>query len=66
MSNIIPRLELNEQLTNTFIDQRIEFNELNIKIYNYIEWQDIEEGKKSDLPKIKETFKDILFRDWDA
>ena len=40
MSNIIPHLEISEQLTNTVIDQRIEFNELNIKIFNYIEWQD--------------------------
>ena len=66
MSDIIPHLETSEQLTNTVIDQRIEFNELNRKIFDYIEWQDLEEGRKSDLPKIKETFKDIIFTDWDA
>ena len=66
MSDIIPHLEISEQLTITIIDQRIEFNELNTKISDYIEWQDSEEGRKSDLPKVKETFKDILFTDWDA
>ena len=66
ISNTIPHLEISEQLTNKVIDQRIEFNEINIKISNYIEWQDTEEGKKSDIPKIKENFKGILFTDWDA
>ena len=66
MSNIVPHLEISEQLTNIVIDQRIEFNELNTKIYDYIEWQDLEEGRRSNLPKIKETYKDILFTDWDA
>ena len=52
-------------MTNAAIDKRIEFNELNTKISYYIEW-DSEEGRNSDLPKIKENFKDILFTDWDA
>ena len=38
MSDTIPHLEISEQLTCTVIDQRIEFNELNIKISDYIEW----------------------------
>ena len=62
----ILHLEISEQLINTVIDQRIEFNELNTKISDYIEWQDLEEGRKSSIPKIKETFKDISFTDWDA
>ena len=66
MSDIIPHLEISEQLTNTVIGQRIEFNELNTKIFDYIEWKESEVGRKSSLPKIKETFKDILFTDWDA
>ena len=63
MSDIIPHLEISEQLTNTIIDKRIELNELNTKFSDYIEWQDSEEGRNSCLPKIKETFKDILFTD---
>ena len=46
MSDIVPHLEISEQLTNTVIDQRIEFNEINTKIYDYIEWQDSEEGRR--------------------
>jgi len=38
ISNIIPHLNTSEQLTNIIIDQRIEFNELNSKISDYIEW----------------------------
>ena len=66
ISGIVPHLEINEKLTNTVIDQRIEFNELNTKISDHIEWQDSEEGRRSNLPKIKETYKDILFTNWDA
>ena len=33
MSDIIPHLEISEQLTNIVIDQRIEFNELNTEIF---------------------------------
>ena len=66
ISGIVPHLEISEQLTNTVIDQGIEFNELNTKIFDYIEWQDSEEGRRSDLPNIKETYKDILFTDWDT
>ena len=57
MSDIIPHLEISEQLTNTVIDQKIDFNEVNTKISDYIEWQDSEEGRKSSLPKIKENLK---------
>ena len=46
MSNIIPHLEMRENLIGTVIDKRIEFNELNTKISDYIEWQDSEEGRK--------------------
>ena len=66
MSNIVPHLEISEQLTNIVIDQRIEFNELNTKISDYIEWKYLEEGRRSNLQKIKETYKGILFTDWDA
>ena len=46
ISDIVPHLEISEQLTNTVIEQRIEFNELNTKISDYIEWQDSKEGRK--------------------
>lgn len=66
ISNIIPYLNTSEQLTNIIIDQRIEFNELNSKIFDHIEWQESDEGKRSNLPNISERHKDILFIDCDS
>lgn len=66
ISNIIPHLNTSEKLTDIIIDKRIEFNELNSKISDYIEWQDSDEGKRLSLPKINKRHKDILFTDWDS
>lgn len=55
-----------DQLTDKEIVQRTKFNDLNTKIYDYIEWQESKEGRSVNLPKIEETHKDILFTYWDA
>lgn len=34
-------------------------------ISQFISWQEYKEGRKNDLPKNKESHKDILFTDWD-
>lgn len=44
----------------------MKFNDLNTKISKFIKWQESEKGKKSNLPDIQETHKDILFTNWDA
>lgn len=54
------------QLPAKAIDQRTEFTDLNTRISKFIEWQETEEGKRANLPKIEETHKDILFTDGDA
>jgi len=47
------------------VDQRLEYEELNKRILEFISWQEFEEGKKADLSNIEESQKDILFVDWD-
>jgi len=66
MSHIAPYLITSDQLKDKAIDQRTEFTVLNKRISKFIEWQEIEEGRRANLPEIKETHKDILFTDWDV
>jgi len=66
LSHITPYLTISDQLTDKAIDQRTEFNDLNTKISEFIEWQETEDGKKANISEIEETHKDIPFTDWDA
>ena len=56
--------ESSDKLNNQLIDKRLEYEELNKRISEFISWQEYEEGKKADLPNIEEFHKDILFTDW--
>lgn len=58
-------------VTSTTICQQIEKvrNELDQAeetISEYLEWQDSEEGKAANFPQIYETYKDILFMEWNT
>lgn len=66
MSHITPYLTASDQLIDKGINHRTNFNDLNTRIIEFIEWQETEDSRKSNLPKIEETHKDILFTDWDA
>lgn len=66
MSHVTPYIVNSDQLTDKAIDQRIGFNDLNIRISEYIEWKEIKEGHSASFLEIEETHKDILFTDWDA
>jgi len=43
------------------IQQRTEFNDLNTRIFEFIEWKETKEGRRANLTEIEETHKDILF-----
>ena len=66
MSQITPYLTTSDRITDKEIDQRTEFTDLNTRISEFIELQEIEEGRKANLSEIDETHKDILFIDWDS
>lgn len=66
MSHIARYLITSDQLIDKVIDHRTDFNDLNKRISEFIEWQETEQGKRANFPKIKETHNDIPFTDWDA
>ena len=66
MSHITPYLITSNQLIDKAIDQRTEFTDLNTRISEFIERQEREDERKSNLPEIEETYKELPFTDWDA
>ena len=64
MLHVTHYLITSDQLIDKAIDQRTEFNDLNTKISEFIEWKETEEDRRANLPEIEETHKDILFIDW--
>ena len=45
---------------------RLEYDEILKKIFNFITWQNLEDGRKYDLPKLGESHKEILFANCDS
>jgi len=61
-----PYCEINDKLTSQVVDMRLENDEIHKMISDFITWQESEDGKKTDLMKLEESHKDILFTDWDS
>ena len=53
-------ISINEQVEKA----RDELNQAEEAITAYLEWQDSNQGKAANLPRILETYKDILFTEW--
>jgi len=56
--------------TNALVDQainsRLEFEEADDKITDYISWKNIEKGRATKLPMIEESHIEILFLEWET
>lgn len=50
---------------NQLSDLRTYCREFEERISNLIEWQDSSKGISSNLPKIEESHKDIVFQEWE-
>lgn len=50
---------------NQASDVRVNFNEIDDNIFEYIAWQGTLEGREIDLPRIEESHKEILSTAWE-
>jgi len=66
ISQINPYCKTSDKLANQVIDMRFEYDEIHKSVSEFITWQELEDGRKADLPKLEESHKDILFTDWDS
>ena len=54
-----------DQLVTQISNQRTYYEEIDDKVSKYIDCQDIAHGRVTDLPRLEESIKDIIFGDWD-
>eukprot|EP00253_Pinus_taeda_P019687 PITA_19687 len=57
--------ELSDKITNQVADLRNDYDQIDRRVTKYLAWQDGEEGKRANAPRIKENHKELLFNKWD-
>lgn len=58
--------ETSDKLKSQVMEMRLKYDEILKKVSNFITWKNSEDGRKSDLPKLEESHKEILFANWDS
>ena len=53
--------ETSDRLTSQVIEKRLKYDEILKRVSDFINWHNLEDGRKSNLPKLKESHKEILF-----
>lgn len=59
-----PLCEITTAIVDKSVEARQELEQVDETLTNFLVWQDSLEGQASDLPKIIEAHKDILFLEW--
>jgi len=54
----------NDSLIDQMFELRTYYEDINNKISDFIIWQDNTKGMKANLPRIQDSYKDLLFRYW--
>ena len=53
-------------LIDQVVNTRLEFEDTDYKVTNYLSWQSIKDGRAAKFPKIEESHKEILFSEWET
>ena len=59
-----PLCEITTSLVDKLVEARQDLEQVDETLTSFLAWQDSLEGQASDLPKILESHKDILFLEW--
>lgn len=59
-----PLCDLIASLSEKSTNARIELEQADETINNFLEWQDTDEGQTTGVPRILESHKEILFTEW--
>ena len=65
MAQVVPLCEITSSLIDEVVTLRQEIDDADEKIYEFLSWQDTEQGRKANLPRIEEIHKEILFAEWE-
>ena len=61
-----PLCELTTSISNKVDKARTELDRVEETIAAFLDWQDTDQGKATNLPRILESYKDILFTEWQS
>lgn len=61
-----PLCNITASIIDKSIDARTDFEQSDETLTNFLEWQDTDEGQTTNLPKILESHKEILFMEWQS
>ena len=65
LTQVEPLCQITPSLIDEAVTLRKEIDDANEKISEFLSWQDIEQGRKVNLPGIEERHKEILFMEWE-
>ena len=65
LTQIEPLYEITSSLIDKSVTLRQEIEDADDKIFEFLSWQDTEQGRKANLPRIEERHKEILFMEWE-
>ena len=57
--------ELSDKITNQAVDLQSDYDQSDRRVTEYLAWQDEDEGKRANEPRINENHKELLFNKWD-
>lgn len=57
--------ELTDKITNQVVDLQSDYDQSDRRVTEYLAWQDEDEGKRANAPRINENHKEFLFSKWD-
>jgi len=60
------KIDQAEPLIDKSVDARTDFEQAEETLTDFLEWQDTDEGQETNLPKILESHKEILFMEWQS
>lgn len=66
ISLVVPLCDISASMIDKLVDAMLELEKADESLNKFLSWQDSNEGKVSNLPKIQETHKEILFSKWES
>lgn len=66
ISLTLPLFEISSSMIDKSVDARLNLEQADERLTNFLSWQETEEGKAANLPQILESHKEILFTEWQS
>ena len=66
ISLVEPLCEITASIVNKLVDAKHDLEQADETLTNFLAWQDTSEGQATNLPKILESHKEILFLEWQS